>query len=73
MRLFYEAWQILDPNSSVTTDESSNQTLIGSDPANSSVMTDELQAFDNQIDIYHSIQIPNLADFPVGESRGRFW
>lgn len=65
MRLFYEAWQILDPNSSVTTDESSNQTLIGSDPANSSVMTDELQAFDNQIDIYHSIQIPNLADFPV--------
>ena len=65
MRLFYEAWQILDPNSSVTTDESSNQTLIGSDPANSSVMTDELQAFGNQIDIYHSIQIPNLADFPV--------
>jgi predicted nuclease of restriction endonuclease-like (RecB) superfamily len=65
MRLFYEAWQILDPNSSVTTDESSNQTLIGSDPANSSVMTDELQAFGNQIDIYHSTQIPNLADFPV--------
>lgn len=65
MRLFYEAWQILDPNSSVMTDESPNQTLIGSDPANSSVMTDELQAFDNQIDIYHSIQIPNLADFPV--------
>ena len=25
MRLFYEAWQILDPNSSVMTDESSNQ------------------------------------------------
>lgn len=65
MRLFYEAWQILDPNSSVTTDESSNQTLIGSAPANSSVMTDELQVSDNQIDIYHSIQIPNLADFPV--------
>lgn len=65
MRLFYEAWQILDPNSSVTTDESPNQTLIETAPANSSVMTDELQAFDNQIDIYHSIQIPNLADFPV--------
>jgi predicted nuclease of restriction endonuclease-like (RecB) superfamily len=65
MRLFYEAWKILDPNSSVTTDEKPNQTLIGSDPANSSVMTDELQAFGNQIDIYHSIQIPNLADFPV--------
>lgn len=65
MRLFYEAWQILDPNSSVTTDENPNQTLIGSAPTNSSVMTDELQAFDNQIDIYHAIQIPNLADFPV--------
>ena len=65
MRLFYEAWQILDPNSSVMTDESSNQTLIDSVPANSSVMTDELHACDNQIDIYHSIQIPNLADFPV--------
>lgn len=65
MRLFYEAWQILDPNSSVMTDESPNQTLIDSVPANSSVMTDELHACDNQIDIYHSIQIPNLADFPV--------
>lgn len=65
MRLFYEAWQILDPNSSVMTDESSNQTLIDSAPANSSVMTDELQTADNQIDIYHAIQIPNLADFPV--------
>lgn len=65
MRLFYEAWQILDPNSSVTTDESLNRTLIDTAPTNSSVMTDELQAFDNQIDIYHSIQIPNLADFPV--------
>ena len=65
MRLFYEAWQILDPNSSVMTDESSNQTLIDSAPANSSVMTDELQTADNQIDIYHAIQLPNLADFPV--------
>jgi hypothetical protein len=65
MRLFYEAWQILDPNSSVTTDESQNQTLIDTAPANSSVMTDELQTSNNQIDIYHAIQIPNLADFPV--------
>ncbi len=60
MRLFYEAWQMLDPNSSVMTNE-----LIGSAPANSSVMTDELHAYNNHIDIYHSIQIPNLADFPV--------
>ena len=65
MRLFYEAWQILDPNSSVMTDESSNQEHTQSIPANSSVMTDELQDTGNQIDIYHAIQIPNLADFPV--------
>jgi len=65
MRLFYEAWQILDPNSSVMTDESSNQEHTQSIPTNSSVMTDELQDTGNQIDIYHAIQIPNLADFPV--------
>lgn len=65
MRLFYEAWQILDPNSSVMTDESSKQEHTQSIPVNSSVMTDELQDTGNQIDIYHAIQIPNLADFPV--------
>ena len=65
MRLFYEAWQILDPNSSVVTDESSNQEHTQSIPVNSSVMTDELKNTGNQIDIYHAIQIPNIADFPV--------
>ena len=65
MRLFYEAWQILDSNSSVMTDEGLNQDFIESTQANSSVMTDELQNTENQIDIYHTIQIPNLADFPV--------
>ena len=91
MRLFYEAWQMLDANSSVatdeistsanvelhqqdnqpftnssvTTDESSPKSLIEVNLVNSSVITDELQATDNQIDIYHVIQIPSLADFPV--------
>ena len=60
MRLFYEAWQILDPNSSVMTDE-----LLNTSTANSSVMIGELQDSRNQIDIYQSLQIPNLADFPV--------
>ena len=45
MRLFYEAWIMLDANSSVT--------------------TDELQIAENQIDIYHAIQIPNIAEFPI--------
>ena len=60
MRLFYEAWQILDPNSSVMTDE-----LLNTSTANSSVMIGELQDSGNQIDIYQPLQIPNLADFPV--------
>ena len=46
MRLFYEAWQILDPNSSVMTDESSNQEHTQSIPTNSSVMTDEFVGID---------------------------
>ncbi len=54
MRLFYEAWDILDPNLSVTTDGS-----------NSSVTTDELQIANNEIDVCNAIQIPNLKDFPV--------
>ena len=45
MRLFYEAWIMLD--------------------ANSSVATDELQTTENHIDIYHVIQIPNIAEFPI--------
>jgi hypothetical protein len=57
MRLFYEAWQMLDVKSSVVTDEKSasaiaeikeseNQVIV-----NSSVATDDLAA----IDIYHTL------------------
>jgi len=67
MRLFYEAWMMLDPNSSVMTDESMSNRLIETDAANSSAVTDEIQIANNQIDIYHTIQIPNLADFPIEE------
>ena len=45
MRLFYEAWEFLDSNSSVA--------------------TDELHTIENQIDIYHSIRIPDITHFPV--------
>lgn len=58
MRLFYEQWDFLDANSSVTTDESSNN-------QQSSVATDELQSPANQIDIYRVIAIPNITDFPI--------
>ena len=58
MRLFYEQWDFLDANSSVTTDKSSNN-------QQSSVATDELQSPANQIDIYRVIAIPNITDFPI--------
>ena len=58
MRLFYEQWDFLDANLSVTTDESSNN-------QQSSVATDELQSTANQIDIYRVIAIPNITDFPI--------
>ena len=62
MRRFYEAWQMLDVKSSVVTDKSQNQDL--------SVVTDEMQSTEDQIDIYHSIAIPNLAEFPVEDFFG---
>ena len=77
MRLFYEAWQMLDVDSSVATDnsqstiamaESSQESSVATDESlitKSSVVTDELQIADNKIDIYHSICIPNAVEFPV--------
>lgn len=77
MRLFYEAWQMLDVDSSVATDnsqstiamaESSQESSVATDESlitKSSVVTDELQVADNKIDIHHSICIPNAVEFPV--------
>ena len=85
MRLFYEAWTILDPNSLVATGESSKSTSTLAElqtddfqevaistianvelgTTNPSVITDELLSGKYKIDIYHSLQIPNLADFPI--------
>ena len=67
MRLFYEAWIMLDANSSVVTGELENPAIanVEMDTVNSSVATDELQTTDNHIDIYHAIQIPNIAEFPI--------
>ena len=72
MRLFYEAWIMLDPNSSVMTDEL--QVIDNHKATNSSVMTDELNANstiaiaelqDYKIDIYQAIKIPETKDFPL--------
>lgn len=67
MRLFYEAWIMLDANSSVATDELENPTIanVEIEIVNLSVSTDELQIAENHIDIHHAIQIPNIAEFPI--------
>lgn len=52
MRLFYEAWQMLDVDSSVATDNSQSTIAIAESSQESSVVTDELQVADNKIDIY---------------------
>ena len=76
MRLFYDHWQMLDSNSSVATDElisaipieeNNNSSVVTDEFAlvKSSVTTDDLQIIDNQIDIYHTLAIPNIAEFPI--------
>ena len=74
MRLFYEEWDLLDPNSSVATDELLSSARIDGEEAiatnnsgedKSSVAADELPISANRIDIHHSIRIPDLKEFPV--------
>lgn len=60
MRKFYEAWIMLDIDFPVTTGE-----IDATSKTNFPVATGELQSSDNQIDIYHTIKIPNLSEFPV--------
>lgn len=57
MRLFYEGWIMLDGKSSVATDDLSIDI--------SSVTTDKLYLPNNEIDIYRSININSLEEFPV--------
>ncbi len=72
MRLFYEAWQILDSNSSAMVDEL--QTFENKAAINSSAMADELpdnsttaivESHNYKIDIYQAIRIPETRDFPI--------
>lgn len=59
MRLFYEGWTMLDNKSSVMTDDL--ESVI------SAVVTDKIQADSKAIDIYNSMTISNLSDFPVND------
>ena len=64
MRKFYEAWLFLDSNITVTTVESD---IMDTTECSEKipVTTVKLQQSENQIDIFNTIQIPNIADFPV--------
>ncbi len=57
MRSFYEEWQMLDANSATAVAELQN--------TNSTTAVVELQNTNNQIDISHSMIIPNIDEFPV--------
>ena len=57
MRRFYEAWDMLDSNSAVATAELCFE--------NSAVATAELQNSENQIDIFHTLSITNIPNFPI--------
>lgn len=57
MRRFYEAWDMLDINSTAATAKLCFE--------NSAVATAELQNSENQIDIFHTLSISNIPDFPV--------
>lgn len=59
MRLFYEGWIVLDDKSSVMTDDLESVIL--------SAATDKVQTASKAIDIYNSMTISNLSEFPVND------
>ena len=79
MRLFYEAWSMLDVDSPIAIGNSEKQSAVAIAECSqqscvathelpnqeSCVVTPELQNAQNEIDIYHSIVIPNVTEFPV--------
>lgn len=64
MRRFYEAWTLLDGDNSCAEGNAAGATTEML-PMNSAVATAQLQTTANQIDIYHTITIPNITEFPV--------
>ena len=71
MRKFYEAWNMLDSDFPVASGEIKNTTdkriSIGEpqEQSNFPVASGKIQPTDYQIDIYNTIAIPNIAEFPV--------
>ena len=67
MRKFYEAWLVLDSNNSNITVTTVKSESIDANESSEEipVATAKLQQSDNQIDIFKTIRIPNIAEFPV--------
>lgn len=68
MRNFYEGWEILDANTQQCKNQSVEISSVATDEINQcnlSVTTGKLQMANNQIDIYKTIKIPDIADFPI--------
>lgn len=63
-RRFYEAWIVLDRTDNLENEDSAVAT-VESCKKHSAVATAEFQNTDNKIDIYHTIKISNIAEFPV--------
>lgn len=63
MRRFYEEWKFLGENNS--TIKESPIAIGESEETKSPIVIGDLQKANNVIDIYHSIQIPNITEFPV--------
>lgn len=57
MRKFYEEWRMLDANSAIQ--------IVKLQESNSTTAVVELQHIDNKIDIFNSIVVRNIKDFPV--------
>ena len=66
MRKFYENWSMLDADSSSTINEIGNSTFanVEIEKSNSAIVNVDLQK-GALIDIYNTLQIPNIKDFPV--------
>ena len=59
MRIFYEAWQTIEPNSPIA---------IGELESNTSKSTDvSMESTDNQSDVIRQLQLANLPNFPLTE------
>ncbi len=64
MRKFYEAWKVLDSNFPDASGKST-KAIEEDNKTNSLDVTGKLQQSQNLIDIYHSINISNIVDFPI--------